>query len=95
MIVLAGGDIVLPDRILTSASLIIDQGRIAAIDGTRGAPAGASLVNVHDGFVVPGFVDVPHGPKRHFTRSVGDITLERLHRIGTERRSGRDLGQSG
>jgi hypothetical protein len=44
---------------------------------------------------VPGFVDVPHGPKRHFTRSVGDITLERLHRIGTERRSGRDLGQSG
>ena len=37
MILLAGGDIVLPDRILTNASLIIDQGRIAAIDATRGA----------------------------------------------------------
>ncbi len=58
MIVLAGGDIVLPDRILTSASLIIDQGRIAAIDSTRGAPAGTSVVDVHDSYVVPGFVDV-------------------------------------
>ena len=32
MIVLSGGDIVLPDRILTNASLVIDRGRIAAID---------------------------------------------------------------
>ena len=27
--------------------------------------------------------------------TLGDITLERLRRIATERRSGRDLGQSG
>jgi N-acetylglucosamine-6-phosphate deacetylase len=68
MIVLAGGDIVLPDRILSNASLIIDQGRIAAIDTTRGAPAGASLVNVHESFIVPGFVDVHvHGVEGHDT----------------------------
>ena len=68
MIVLAGGDIVLPDRILSDASLIIDQGRIAAIDTTRGAPAGASLVNVQESFIVPGFVDVHvHGVEGHDT----------------------------
>jgi len=86
MIVLAGGDIVLPDRILTSASLIIDQGRIAAIDGTRGAPAGASLVNVHDGFVVPGFVDVHvHGVEGHDTLDGAGALAEiakRLPRYG-------------
>jgi N-acetylglucosamine-6-phosphate deacetylase len=66
MIVLAGGDIVLPDRILTDASLLIDQGRIAAIDTSRGAPAGASVVNVQDSYLVPGFVDVHvHGVDGH------------------------------
>src|SRR5439155_283518 len=65
---MAGGDIVLPDRILTDASLIIDQGRIAAIDTTRGTPAGASVVNVQESYVVPGFVDVHvHGVEGHDT----------------------------
>src|SRR5207244_3741521 len=68
MIVLAGGDIVLPDRILTNASLIIDAGRIAAIDTARGAPAGASVVDVGDSYIVPGFVDVHvHGIEGHDT----------------------------
>jgi N-acetylglucosamine-6-phosphate deacetylase len=86
MIVLTGGDIVLPDRILTSASLIIDQGRIAAIDGTRGGPAGASVVNVHDGYVVPGFVDVHvHGVEGHDTLDGAGALAEiakRLPRYG-------------
>ena len=46
MIVLAGGDIVLPDRILTNASLVIDRGRIAAVETTRSLPSGASIVDV-------------------------------------------------
>jgi hypothetical protein len=58
MIVLAGGDIVLPDRILTSASLVIDQGRVAKIETTRSLPTAASIVDVRDAFVVPGFIDV-------------------------------------
>ena len=58
MIVLAGGDIVLPDRILASASLIVDQGRIAAIESASASPAGATVVDVRDCYVVPGFIDV-------------------------------------
>jgi N-acetylglucosamine-6-phosphate deacetylase len=66
MIVLAGGDIVLPDRILSNASIIIDQGKIAAIDTARGTPAGASVTDVQDSYVVPGFVDVHvHGVDGH------------------------------
>ena len=60
MMVLAGGDIVLPDRILTSTSLIIDRGRIAAIDVARGAPQGPSVIDVRASFVVPGFVSGLH-----------------------------------
>jgi N-acetylglucosamine-6-phosphate deacetylase len=68
MIVLAGGDIVLPDRILTSASLILDNGRIAAIETGRGAPAGATVVDARDSYIVPGFVDVHvHGVEGHDT----------------------------
>ena len=86
MIVLAGGDIVLPDRILTDASLIIDQRRIAAIDTTRGTPSGASVVRVHESYVVPGFVDVHvHGVEGHDTLdgtgSIAAIAL-RLPRYG-------------
>jgi len=66
MIVLSGGDIVLPDRILTSASLVIDGGRIAAIETTRRAPAAASVIDARETFIVPGFVDVHvHGIEGH------------------------------
>jgi N-acetylglucosamine-6-phosphate deacetylase len=86
MIVLAGGDIVLPDRILTNASLLIDQGRIAAIETTRGVPSGASIVDVRDAFVVPGFIDVHvHGIEGHDTLDGGDAIASiasRLPRYG-------------
>jgi N-acetylglucosamine-6-phosphate deacetylase len=72
MIVLAGGDIVLPERILTNASLIIEQGRIEAIEITRSVPPGASIVDVRDAFVVPGFIDVHvHGVEGHDTLDGG------------------------
>jgi N-acetylglucosamine-6-phosphate deacetylase len=59
MIVLAGGDLVLPDRILTSASLVLDGDRISALDARdRVEPAGSKLVDIRDHYVVPGFVDV-------------------------------------
>ena len=86
MIVLAGGDIVLPDRILTSTSLIIDKGRIAAIDVARGAPQGPSVIDVRDSFVVPGFVDVHvHGIEGHDTLDGAGAIAEiaaRLPRYG-------------
>jgi N-acetylglucosamine-6-phosphate deacetylase len=58
MIVLAGGDIVLPDRILTNASLVIEGDRITAVERTRRPSSAASEVDVQESFVVPGFVDV-------------------------------------
>jgi N-acetylglucosamine-6-phosphate deacetylase len=86
MIVLAGGDIVLPDRILTNASLVIDRGRIAAIETTRSLPPGASIVDVRDAFVVPGFIDVHvHGIEGYDTLDGGDAIASiaaRLPRYG-------------
>ena len=58
MIVFSGGDIVLPDRILTNVSLVIDGEHIASIERTRHAPPAATVVDVDDSFIVPGFVDV-------------------------------------
>ena len=74
MIVIAGGDIVLPDRILTSASLIIEGARIAAVEPTaRVDTPGATLVDAADCYVVPGFIDVHvHGVEGHDTLNEGD-----------------------
>jgi N-acetylglucosamine-6-phosphate deacetylase len=74
MIVLAGGDLVLPDRILTNASLFIEGDRIAAIEPrARVDTAAATIVDIRDHYVVPGFVDVHvHGVLGHDTLDGGD-----------------------
>jgi N-acetylglucosamine-6-phosphate deacetylase len=73
MIVIAGGDIVLPDRILTSASLLIDGDRIAAVEpSARVDSPGAAIVDAADCYVVPGFIDVHvHGVEGHDTLNEG------------------------
>jgi len=87
MIVLSGGDLVLPDRILTGASLLIDGARIAAIE-SRPTPAisGATVLDVRECFVVPGFIDVHvHGVDGHDTLDVGQPVADiasRLPRYG-------------
>ena len=87
MIILAGGDLVLPDRILTNASLLVEDARIAAIEpGARLDPAGATIVDASHCFVVPGFVDVHvHGVEGHDTLDGGAAIAEiasRLPRYG-------------
>ena len=74
MIVIAGGDIVLPDRILTSASLVIDGDRVTAIEAkARVDSPGASIIPAADCYVVPGFIDVHvHGIEGHDTLNDGD-----------------------
>ena len=74
MLVIAGGDVVLPDRILPNTSLIIDGGRIASVEpAARVDPAGAMIVPAADCYVVPGFVDVHvHGVEGHDTLNQGD-----------------------
>jgi N-acetylglucosamine-6-phosphate deacetylase len=71
MLVIAGGDVVVRDRVLAAASLIVDGTRVAAIDA-RGAdgPAGATVVSAAGCYVVPGFVDV------HVHGVEGDDTLD-------------------
>src|SRR5689334_25351956 len=87
MIVLAGGDIVLPDRVMSHGSLVIDGARITAIDSrSRIDPAGATLIDVSNSFVVPGFIDVHvHGIEGLDTLDGGDAVASiaaRLPRYG-------------
>jgi N-acetylglucosamine-6-phosphate deacetylase len=69
MIVLAGADLVLPDRILTSASIVIEEDRITSVEPRdRVDTAGATTVDLRDHYIVPGFVDVHvHGALGHDT----------------------------
>src|SRR5437763_10690933 len=56
MIVLSGAALVLPDRILSPGTLIIQNGRIAEIRSDPPPPAHQSPFHGH--YIVPGFIDV-------------------------------------
>ncbi len=59
MIVLSGAALVLPDRILSPGTLVIDDGHIAEVrpDAPTGGHA-QSLFAFHGHYIVPGFIDV-------------------------------------
>jgi N-acetylglucosamine-6-phosphate deacetylase len=67
LIVLAGGDVVLPDRVMPRASVVVDGDRIVAVLPRKGAdPEGATRVDVTGCLVAPGFLDVHvHGVEGH------------------------------
>jgi N-acetylglucosamine-6-phosphate deacetylase len=56
MIVLSGAEIVLPDRILTPGTLVVDGGRIGEIRPGAAHPAPGFAFQGH--YIVPGFIDV-------------------------------------
>ena len=56
MIVLSGAELVLPDRILTPGTLVVDGGRIAEIRPGVAPPAPGFAFQGH--YIVPGFIDV-------------------------------------
>jgi N-acetylglucosamine-6-phosphate deacetylase len=57
MIVLSGASLVLPDRVLSPGTLVIEDGRIAEIRSD--APSGGhAAFAFHGHYIVPGFVDV-------------------------------------
>jgi N-acetylglucosamine-6-phosphate deacetylase len=86
MIVLAKGDVVLPDRVLSEGTIIIDAGRIVGIEPGLVDIARATTVVASDCYVVPGFIDVHvHGVEGHDTLDGGDAVAQiasRLPRYG-------------
>ena len=77
MIVLSGGDVVLPDRIQKGGSVILSDGTIAAIEAGPVEPAGAEIIDVKDSLIVPGFIDVHvHGVDGHDTLDGGNAVAE-------------------
>jgi N-acetylglucosamine-6-phosphate deacetylase len=59
MTILSGGRIVLPDRVLSNGSLVIENGRIVAVeDGAIPADAQAEVISLAGSILVPGFIDV-------------------------------------
>jgi N-acetylglucosamine-6-phosphate deacetylase len=66
VIVVSGGDLILPGRVISEGSLIIDAGHIVAIESRRVEPTGATVIDVSDCYVAPGFIDVHvHGLHGH------------------------------
>ena len=77
MIVLSGGDVVLPDRVQNRGSVILDGDRIAAVEAVPVAPAGADVIDASNCFIVPGFIDVHvHGVAGHDTLDDGDAVAQ-------------------
>ncbi len=59
MMVLAGADLVLPDRVLARGSLVIHDGRIEAVEArVIDGPAGSTRVDCSGQVIAPGFIDV-------------------------------------
>jgi N-acetylglucosamine-6-phosphate deacetylase len=59
MIALSGADIVLPDRIVKGGTIIIERGRIAAIEARAiESASGVTVTNLANHLLVAGFVDV-------------------------------------
>jgi N-acetylglucosamine-6-phosphate deacetylase len=77
MIVLSGGDIVLPDRVEHGGSVILNDDRVVAIETGTVAPMGATIIDVSNLLVVPGFIDVHvHGVEGHDTLDGGNVVAE-------------------
>lgn len=56
-LVFRGGHIVLPDRILEQGAVRVEGDRIVAIE-ERGTETGADAIDLGDGYLVPGFIDI-------------------------------------
>jgi len=86
MIVLSGAALVLPDRMLSPGTLVIDGGRIAEIRSDPPATHSQSPFAFHNHYIAPGFVDVHvHGVDGVDSQDPGDAIASiagRLPRYG-------------
>jgi N-acetylglucosamine-6-phosphate deacetylase len=77
MILISGGTLVLPDRLLEFATLVVEGTRIAQIlSGPRRVDATAAHLDARDHYVVPGFIDL------HVHGVEGTDTLDGAEAIG-------------
>jgi len=58
MIALSGADVVLPDRVLSGETVLIDNGIIETVRPAGRLPPGVDIVDLADHFILPGFIDV-------------------------------------
>src|SRR5580693_5180657 len=74
MIVLSGADLVLPDRILSPGTVVIDGGRIVDVrPDTVSGEHSTSQFAFHNHYIVPGFIDVHvHGVEGVDALDAGD-----------------------
>jgi N-acetylglucosamine-6-phosphate deacetylase len=86
MIVLSGAALVLPDRVLSPGTLVVDGERIAEVRSDAPTPGSPSLFAFSGYYIVPGFVDVHmHGLHGVDTLDNGDpvaAIAERLPQYG-------------
>jgi N-acetylglucosamine-6-phosphate deacetylase len=52
------GDLILPDLVLEEAFLVVEDGKIAAIDRQKPSSYTGPVTEIRDGYVAPGFVDI-------------------------------------
>ena len=86
MIVLSGADLVLPDRMVSGGTLIIDGDRIVELLPVSRGPGSDPHLDLRDHYILPGFVDVHiHGLEGHDCLESPDSLAEvaaRLPRYG-------------
>ncbi len=83
MMVLAGADLVLPDRVLERGTLVIRDGRIESVESRSvDGPAGATHIDCSGHVIAPGFVDVHvHGVEGHDVLDGGRAVAEIAARL--------------
>ena len=75
MILLAGADVVLPDRLISPGTVVIEGDRILeVVPGRRPSSAGSTHLDLQYHYIVPGFIDIHvHGLESHDVHDVDDV----------------------
>ncbi len=56
-VLLCGADVVLPDRVASNLTIVIEDGRIAAVAPSRALAPSDRRVDLEGGLLAPGFID--------------------------------------